>query len=118
MRTQLRIGEAATLLGVSTKTIRHYQRLGLLAEPECTRTEPSICLRTPQVLRGTFGPTPPVTTVHLAVDELERLARALDARAAHYADAPRSGGAPVAREPAGSGSDDAPRGLRTTAATT
>jgi DNA-binding transcriptional MerR regulator len=38
MRTQLHIGEAATLLGVSTKTIRHYQRLGLLAEPERTRT--------------------------------------------------------------------------------
>lgn len=37
MRTQLRIGEMAQLLGVSSKTIRHYQKIGLLAEP--ARTE-------------------------------------------------------------------------------
>ena len=67
------------------------------------QTELSIRLRTPQVLRGTFGPTPPVTTVHLAVDEPERLARALDARAARYAEAPGSGGAPAAPEPAARG---------------
>lgn len=30
MAHQLRIGEVAQLLGISTKTIRHYQRLGLL----------------------------------------------------------------------------------------
>jgi DNA-binding transcriptional MerR regulator len=33
MRRYLRIGEAAQLLGVSTKTIRHYQKIGLLPEP-------------------------------------------------------------------------------------
>src|SRR5581483_5374202 len=33
MRTQLHIGEVAQLLGVTTKTIRHYQKIGLLSEP-------------------------------------------------------------------------------------
>jgi len=33
MRRHLQIGEVARLLGISTKTIRHYQRIGLLAEP-------------------------------------------------------------------------------------
>lgn len=33
MSNQLRIGEVATLLGVTTKTLRHYHRVGLLAEP-------------------------------------------------------------------------------------
>jgi len=37
MRRYMRIGEAARLLGVSTKTIRHYQEIGLLPEP--TRSE-------------------------------------------------------------------------------
>jgi DNA-binding transcriptional MerR regulator len=36
MRTQLHIGEMAQLLGVTPKTIRHYQKVGLLAEPERT----------------------------------------------------------------------------------
>lgn len=36
-RTQLHIGEVAQLLGVTPKTIRHYQRIGLLNEPERTR---------------------------------------------------------------------------------
>ena len=35
-RKQLRIGEVARLLGVTTKTVRHYHMLGLLREP--TRT--------------------------------------------------------------------------------
>jgi DNA-binding transcriptional MerR regulator len=34
MRTALHIGEAAHLLGVTPKTIRHYHKVGLLAEPE------------------------------------------------------------------------------------
>lgn len=34
MRAQLRIGEVAQLLGVTPKTIRYYQRVGLIAEPE------------------------------------------------------------------------------------
>ena len=34
MRTQLHIGEIAQLLGVTPKAIRHYQKVGLLAEPE------------------------------------------------------------------------------------
>lgn len=38
MRTQLHIGEVAQLLGVTTKTIRHYQKMGLLSEPERTST--------------------------------------------------------------------------------
>ena len=36
MRTQLHIGEIAQLLGVTPKTIRHYHKIGLLAEPERT----------------------------------------------------------------------------------
>ncbi|MGF1473878.1 MAG: MerR family transcriptional regulator [Rubrobacteraceae bacterium] len=34
MRNQLTIGEVAKLTGVTTKTVRHYHRIGLLAEPE------------------------------------------------------------------------------------
>ncbi len=34
MRTRLTIGEAARLAGVTPKAIRHYQKLGLLEEPE------------------------------------------------------------------------------------
>lgn len=34
MRTALHIGEVAQLLGVTPKTIRHYHKVGLLAEPE------------------------------------------------------------------------------------
>jgi DNA-binding transcriptional MerR regulator len=34
MRIQLRIGEVAQLVGVTPKTIRHYEKLGLLASPE------------------------------------------------------------------------------------
>jgi DNA-binding transcriptional MerR regulator len=34
MRTALHIGEIAHLLGVTPKTIRHYHKVGLLAEPE------------------------------------------------------------------------------------
>ncbi|MDQ2715921.1 MAG: MerR family transcriptional regulator [Chloroflexota bacterium] len=33
MRELLQIGEVATLLGISTKTIRYYQQIGLLATP-------------------------------------------------------------------------------------
>lgn len=33
MRIQLHIGEVAQLLGVTTRTIRHYQKIGLLSEP-------------------------------------------------------------------------------------
>ncbi len=36
MRERLRIGEFAGLLGVTTKTVRHYHKLGLLAEPRRT----------------------------------------------------------------------------------
>ncbi len=36
MAAQLRIGEVARLLGVTTKTIRHYHKIGLLAEPPRT----------------------------------------------------------------------------------
>jgi DNA-binding transcriptional MerR regulator len=34
MRAALHIGEVAQLLGVTQKTIRHYHKVGLLAEPE------------------------------------------------------------------------------------
>ncbi|HLG77354.1 MAG TPA: MerR family transcriptional regulator [Ktedonobacteraceae bacterium] len=34
MRKQLQIGEVAQLLGITPKTIRHYQRIGLIREPE------------------------------------------------------------------------------------
>ncbi|MFD0852085.1 MerR family DNA-binding transcriptional regulator, partial [Actinomadura adrarensis] len=30
----MRIGELAALVGVSTRTVRHYHHLGLLPEPE------------------------------------------------------------------------------------
>jgi DNA-binding transcriptional MerR regulator len=33
MREQLQIGEVARLLGITTKAVRHYHKLGLLAEP-------------------------------------------------------------------------------------
>jgi len=33
-RQKLRIGEMASLIGVTAKTIRHYHEIGLLAEPE------------------------------------------------------------------------------------
>src|SRR5215472_12229212 len=36
MRTLLQIGEIAQLLGVTPKTIRHYEKIGLLAQPERT----------------------------------------------------------------------------------
>lgn len=34
MRDRLTIGEVAKLTGVTTKTVRHYHKIGLLAEPE------------------------------------------------------------------------------------
>ena len=34
MRTELTIGQLATAAGVNVETIRYYQRLGLLDEPE------------------------------------------------------------------------------------
>jgi DNA-binding transcriptional MerR regulator len=37
MRTLLQIGEIAQLLGVTPKTIRHYEKMGRLAQPERTR---------------------------------------------------------------------------------
>ena len=36
MRERLRIGEVAKLLGVTPKTLRHYEKVGLLKEPERT----------------------------------------------------------------------------------
>lgn len=36
MREHLHIGEVARLVGISTKTIRYYHEIGLLAEPERT----------------------------------------------------------------------------------
>jgi hypothetical protein len=34
LRERLRIGEIARLVGVTTKTVRHYEKVGLLGEPE------------------------------------------------------------------------------------
>lgn len=34
MRERLRIGEVARLVGVTTKTVRHYEKVGLLGEPK------------------------------------------------------------------------------------
>ena len=34
LRERLRIGEVARLVGVTTKTVRHYEKVGLLGEPE------------------------------------------------------------------------------------
>ena len=34
MRELLRIGEVAKLLGVTPKTVRHYEKVGLLRQPE------------------------------------------------------------------------------------
>ncbi len=34
MRERLRIGEVARLVGVTPKTVRHYEKIGLLAEPK------------------------------------------------------------------------------------
>ena len=42
MRERLRIGEVAKLLGVTPKTLRHYEKVGLLRQPE--RTEAGYCL--------------------------------------------------------------------------
>jgi DNA-binding transcriptional MerR regulator len=38
MRKMLQIGEVAQLLGVTSKTIRHYHKIGLLPEPERTES--------------------------------------------------------------------------------
>jgi DNA-binding transcriptional MerR regulator len=38
MSTQLHIGEVAKLLGITQKTIRHYHKVGLLAEPQRTES--------------------------------------------------------------------------------
>jgi DNA-binding transcriptional MerR regulator len=38
MSTQLHIGEVARLLGITPKTIRHYHKVGLLAEPQRTQS--------------------------------------------------------------------------------
>jgi DNA-binding transcriptional MerR regulator len=48
MRELLQIGEVARLVGVSTKTIRYYHQIGLLAEPK--RTESGYRLYTAQHL--------------------------------------------------------------------
>ena len=48
MKTLLQIGEVAQLLGMTTKTLHHYQKIGLLAEPE--RTESGYRLYTAQDL--------------------------------------------------------------------
>ena len=48
IKTLLQIGEIAQLLGVTPKTIRHYQKIGLLSEP--TRTEAGYRLYTAQDL--------------------------------------------------------------------
>jgi hypothetical protein len=34
LRERLRIGEVARLAGVTTKSVRHYENVGLLGEPE------------------------------------------------------------------------------------
>jgi DNA-binding transcriptional MerR regulator len=34
LRERLRIGEVAKLLGVTPKTVRHYEKVGLIKEPE------------------------------------------------------------------------------------
>ena len=34
MREQLKIGEVAKLVGVTPKTVRHYEKVGVLEEPE------------------------------------------------------------------------------------
>jgi DNA-binding transcriptional MerR regulator len=34
LRERLRIGEVARLVGVTTKTVRHYEKVGLLGEPD------------------------------------------------------------------------------------
>jgi DNA-binding transcriptional MerR regulator len=38
MNTKLHIGEVANLLGITPKTIRHYHKVGLLAEPQRTES--------------------------------------------------------------------------------
>lgn len=39
MRTKLTIGEAARLLGITPKAIRHYHKVGMLPEPERTASD-------------------------------------------------------------------------------
>jgi len=34
LRERLKIGEVTRLLGVTTKTVRHYEKVGLLGEPQ------------------------------------------------------------------------------------
>ena len=39
MRERLRIGEVADLLGITPKTVRHYEKIGLLKEPERSESD-------------------------------------------------------------------------------
>jgi DNA-binding transcriptional MerR regulator len=79
-RTALRSGELAKLTGVSTDTLRHYERLGLLARPRRTqagyRLYPTGAVQCVQLVRRALS-------VGFSLPELVRILRVRD-----------SGGAP------------------------
>ena len=56
MRTQLHIGEIAQLLGITPKAIRHYQKVGLLAEPERSEAGYPSLWRAKSAALATYSP--------------------------------------------------------------
>jgi DNA-binding transcriptional MerR regulator len=75
-RTALRSGELAKLTGVSTDTLRHYERLGLLARPRRTqagyRLYPTGAVQRVQLVRRALS-------VGFSLPELVRILRVRDA---------------------------------------
>lgn len=76
MSSGVTIGQAAAFVGITVKTVRHYHKLGLVAEPECDhsgyrRYDPDALLRLVQVraLAGAGVPLAEVAGLLGAPDE-------------------------------------------------
>lgn len=77
----MRIGELAVTVGVTTRTVRHYQHLGLLPESERlavgARTDVTIELSAPVPHFTLLGRERRVRLVRLHADDPDALAQAL-----------------------------------------